>query len=103
VAYGGGTGRRIRGEIPAVLGCGLVGSWAALQRLGGAFLGHGSMDSAAGAGTALDSGLGPAALRLATPEPAATDCASRRWFGGSLMPLKTVFCEIPGLYVVRQG
>lgn len=45
MAYGGGTGRRVRGESPAVLGCGLVVPRAALQRLGGAFLGCGGMAS----------------------------------------------------------
>jgi hypothetical protein len=42
------------------------------------------MDCTAGAGAALDAGIGPAALRLAAPEPVATDCASRPSSGAAL-------------------
>lgn len=79
MAYRGGNGRLVRGESPAVLGCVLVGPWAALQRFSGAFLGGGGMDSIVGPAAAVDEGLArSAALRLAAPEPVATDCASRR-------------------------
>ena len=82
MAYRGGNGRLVRGESPAVLGCGLVGPWAALQRFSGAFLGRGGMDSVVGPAAAVDEGLArSAALRLAAPEPAATDRASRRCSG----------------------
>ena len=57
MAYGGGTGRRVRGESPAVLGCGLVGAGATLQRLSRAFVGCGGMDCGAGSAAALDAGL----------------------------------------------
>lgn len=57
MAYGGGTGRRVRGESLAVLGCGLAGPWAALQRLGGTFLGRCGMDSVVGPAAAVDEGL----------------------------------------------
>lgn len=84
MAYGGGTGRRVRGESPAVLCCGLVGPWAALQRLGGAFLGRGGMDSVVGPAAAVDEGLArSAALRLAATIAGATDCASRVRYSGS--------------------
>ncbi len=79
VAYGGGTGRRVRSENPAVLGGGLAGVWAALQSPGWAFVGCGGMDCGAGPAAAMDESLAcSAALRLAAPEPVATDCASRR-------------------------
>ena len=91
MAYGGGTGRRVRGESPAVLGGGLVGPWAAVQRLGGAFLGCGGMDSVVGPAAAVDEGLArSAALRLAAPAPSATDCASHprcRGHGGKFKAL----------------
>ena len=85
MAYGGGNGRRVRGESLAVLCCGLVGPWAALQRLGGAFLGRGGVDSVGSPAAAVDEGLArSAALRLAAPELAATDCASRPSSGATL-------------------
>ncbi|MGL5040558.1 MAG: hypothetical protein ACRC6D_10745 [Aeromonas sp.] len=65
MAHSGGTGRRVCGESPSVLGGGLAGPWAALQRLGGAFLGRGGMDSVVGPAAAVDEGLAcSAALRL---------------------------------------
>lgn len=85
MAYRGGNGRLVRGESPAVLGCVLVGPWAALQRFSGAFLGCGGMDSVVGPAAAVDEGLArSAALRLAAPEPVATDCASRPSSGATL-------------------
>ena len=57
MAYGGSSCRSVRGESPAVLGCGLVGAWAALQRLGGAFVGSSRMDSVVGPAAALDEGV----------------------------------------------
>ncbi len=86
MAYGGGSGRRVRGESPAVLGFGLVGPWAALQRFSGAFLGRGGMDSVVGSAAAVDEGLAySAALRLAAPTTRLTDFASHsRCRGGSL-------------------
>ncbi len=69
----------VRGKSPAVLGCGLVGPWAALQRLGGAFLGRGGMYSVVGPAATVDEGLTcSTALRLVAPETVAIDCASRR-------------------------
>lgn len=65
MAYGGSSGRRVRGESPAVLGCGQVGPWAALQRFSGAFLERGGMDSVVGLAAAVDEGLArSAALSL---------------------------------------
>ena len=85
MAYGGGTGSRVRGESPAVLGGGLAWPWAALQRLGGSFLGRGGMDSVVGPAAAVDEGLARSAARcLAAPEPAATDYASRPSSGATL-------------------
>lgn len=77
VAYGGGTGSRVRGESLAVLCCGLAGPWASLQYLGGAFLGRGGMDSVVGPAAAVDEGLAcSAALRLAAPTTRLTGFAS---------------------------
>lgn len=84
MAHGGGAGRRLCSENPAVLGGGLAGAGATLQRLGGAFLGRGGMDSVAGAAAAVDEGLArSAALRLAAPAPSVTDCASHSRCRGS--------------------
>ena len=46
--------RFVRDESPAVLGCGLVGCCAALQLLGGAFLGRGGTESFVGLAAAVD-------------------------------------------------
>lgn len=57
MAYGGSTGRRVCGESPAVLGCGLASAGAALSCLGGAVLGRGGLDCGAGPATTMDEGL----------------------------------------------
>lgn len=57
MAHGGGTGRRIRGESPAVLGGELASARAALSCLGGAFVGSSGMDSVVGPAAALDEGV----------------------------------------------
>lgn len=62
MAHGGSAGRRLCSEIPAVLGGGLAGAGANLQRLGGAFLGRGGMDCGAGPVAAVDEGLARSAF-----------------------------------------
>lgn len=57
MAHGGSAGRSLCSEIPAVLGGGLAGVGATLQRLGWAFLERGGMDCGAGPVASVDEGL----------------------------------------------
>ncbi len=68
MAHGGGAGRRLCSESPAVLGGGLAGTGAALQHLGWAFVGCGGMDCGAGPAAAVDAGLACRAA-LVGPRP----------------------------------